>query len=237
MSQDTLPNLDESAFAPIDAQQLFASADERPPRILLLYGSLRERSFSRLCAEEGARVLRRFGAETRIFNPSGLPLPDDAGADHDKVRELRELATWCDGFVWSSPERHGAMTGIMKAQIDWIPLNMGGVRPTQGKTLAVMQVCGGSQSFNAVNQLRLLGRWMRLITIPNQSSVPKAFMEFDEDDRMKPSPYYNRLVDVMEELVKFTRLTRERRDYLVDRYSERVESAEAVSARVNQRSL
>ena len=237
MSEDTLPNLDEGAFAPIDGQQLFATADERPPRILLLYGSLRERSFSRLCAEEGARVLRRLGAETRIFNPSGLPLPDDADADHTKVQELRELATECDGFVWSSPERHGAMTGIMKAQIDWIPLNMGGVRPTQGKTLAVMQVCGGSQSFNAVNQLRLLGRWMRLITIPNQSSVPKAFMEFDDDDRMKPSPYYNRIVDVMEELVKFTRLTRDRRDYLVDRYSERVESAEAVSARVNQRSL
>ena len=237
MSQDTLPNLDEGAFAPIDGQQLSATADERPPRILLLYGSLRERSFSRLCAEEGARVLRRLGAETRIFNPSGLPLPDDADADHPKVRELRELATECDGFVWSSPERHGAMTGIMKAQIDWIPLNMGGVRPTQGKTLAVMQVCGGSQSFNAVNQLRLLGRWMRLITIPNQSSVPKAFTEFDDDDRMKPSPYYNRIVDVMEELVKFTRLTRDRRDYLVDRYSERVESAEAVSARVNQRSL
>ncbi|KAF0282104.1 arsenical resistance protein ArsH [Spiribacter roseus] len=237
MSEDTLPNLDEGAFAPIDGQQLFVTADERPPRILLLYGSLRERSFSRLCAEEGARVLRRLGAETRIFNPSGLPLPDDADADHPKVQELRELATECDGFVWSSPERHGAMTGIMKAQIDWIPLNMGGVRPTQGKTLAVMQVCGGSQSFNAVNQLRLLGRWMRLITIPNQSSVPKAFMEFDDDDRMKPSPYYNRIVDVMEELVKFTRLTRDRRDYLVDRYSERVESAEAVSARVNQRSL
>jgi arsenic resistance protein ArsH len=166
-----------------------------------------------------------------------LPLPDDAEADHAKIQELRELATWADGFVWSSPERHGAMTGIMKAQIDWIPLNMGGVRPTQGKTLAVMQVNGGSQSFNAVNQLRILGRWMRLITIPNQSSVPKAYLEFEDDGRMKPSPYYNRIVDVMEELVKFTRLTRGCRDYLVDRYSERIESAEEVSARVNQRSI
>ncbi|RZU99440.1 arsenical resistance protein ArsH [Spiribacter vilamensis] len=237
MTDDTTPNLDETAFQPNDDSQLFAAPANRPPRILLLYGSLRDRSFSRLTAEEGARILRRLGAETRLFHPSGLPLPDDADADHEKVQELRELATWADGFVWSSPERHGAMTGIMKAQIDWIPLSLGAVRPTQGKTLAVMQVCGGSQSFNAVNQLRLLGRWMRLITIPNQSSVPKAFMEFDDDNRMKPSPYYNRIVDVMEELVKFTRMTRDRRDYLVDRYSERIESADALSARVNQRSI
>ena len=237
MTHDSVPNIEPTAFQPVDDSHLFAAPEDRPLRILLLYGSLRDRSFSRLTAEEGARILRRLGAETRLFHPSGLPLPDDADADHEKVQELRDLATWCDGFVWSSPERHGAMTGIMKAQIDWIPLNMGGVRPTQGKTLAVMQVCGGSQSFNAVNQLRLLGRWMRLITIPNQSSVPKAFMEFDDDNRMKPSPYYNRIVDVMEELVKFTRLTRDRRDYLVDRYSERIESAEAVSARVNQRSI
>ena len=237
MSDETTPNLIEAAFRPVDDASLLTPAGEPPIRILLLYGSLRERSYSKLTALEGARILRRLGADTRVFDPSGLPLPDDAEADHPKVGELRELATWADGFVWSSPERHGAMTGIMKAQIDWIPLNLGGVRPTQGKTLAVMQVNGGSQSFNAVNQLRILGRWMRLITIPNQSSVPKAFMEFDEDGRMKPSPFYNRIVDVMEELVKFTRLTRGCRDYLVDRYSERVETPEAVSARVNQRSV
>ena len=141
---------------------------------------------------------------------------------------------WSEAMVWSTPERHGAMTGIMKTQIDWIPLApIGGVRPTQGKTLAVMQVCGGSQSFNAVNQLRILGRWMRLLTIPNQSSVAKAWDEFDEDGRMKPGPYYNRIVDVMEELMKFTLLTRGQSAYLTDRYSERVESREELSKRVN----
>lgn len=129
------------------------------------------------------------------------------------------------------------MTGVMKAQIDWLPLSVGGVRPTQGKTLAVMQVSGGSQSFNAVNQMRILGRWMRMVTIPNQSSVAKAWGEFDEGGRMRPSPYYNRIVDVMEELVKFTHLTRGRSAYLTDRYSERVESAEQLSKRVNQRSI
>ncbi len=200
----------------------------------MLYGSLRERSFSRFAAEEAARILTRFGAEVRIFNPAGLPLVDETGADHPKVAELRDLVSWCEGMVWSSPERHGAMTGLMKSQIDWITLSLGAVRPTQGKTLAVMQVCGGSQSFNTVNQLRILGRWMRLLTIPNQSSVAKAWNEFDEAGRMKPSPYYDRIVDVMEELVKFTLLTRDIRDHLVDRYSERVESHAALSARVNQ---
>ncbi|MFQ3198900.1 MAG: arsenic resistance protein ArsH [Paraglaciecola sp.] len=208
-----------------------------PPRILLLYGSLRERSFSRLVVEESARLLHAMGAQTRIFNPSGLPLPDDCDPSHPKVVELRELMMWSQGQVWCSPERHGAMTGIMKSQIDWVPLSLGGVRPTQGKTLAVMQVCGGSQSFNAVNQMRILGRWMRMLTIPNQSSVAKAFMEFDDNDQMKPSSYYNRIVDVLEELVKFTLLTRDNADYLVDRYSERVETAEQVSERVNKRSI
>ncbi|WP_422527459.1 arsenical resistance protein ArsH [Serratia fonticola] len=174
------------------------------------------------------------GAEVRIFNPSGLPLPDDAPDSHPKVTELRERVRWSEGMVWCSPERHGAMTGIMKAQIDWIPLSEGAVRPSQGKTLAVMQVCGGSQSFNAVNQMRILGRWMRMITIPNQSSVAKAWQEFDEDGRMKPSSYYDRIVDVMEELVKFTLLTRGNSAYLVDRYRERKESAEELSRRVNQ---
>jgi arsenic resistance protein ArsH len=153
------------------------------------------------------------------------------------VQELRNLAAWCEGMVWCSPERHGAMTGILKSQIDWIPLSVGAVRPTQGKTLAVMEVCGGSQSFNAVNQMRILGRWMRMLTIPNQSSVAKAFLEFDESGRMKPSAYFDRLVDVMEELVKFTLLTRDVAPYLVDRYSERKETADALSQRVNQRSI
>lgn len=235
---DTVPNLDEACFQPVDQGRLFNTPrSTHAPKILLLYGSLRERSYSRFATEEAARILRRFGAETRIFNPSNLPLPDDADATHPKVGELRELVTWSEGMVWCSPERHGSMTGIMKAQIDWIPLSLGAVRPTQGKTLAIMQVSGGSQSFNAVNQLRVLGRWMRMITIPNQSSVPKAFLEFDDAGRMKPSAYYDRIVDVMEELMKFTLLTRDVSSYLVDRYSERKESAEALSKRVNQRTI
>ncbi len=202
-----------------------------------MYGSLRKRSFSRLVIEESARILQALGAETRVFDPTGLPLPDSEDDTHPKVKELRELMMWSEGQVWCSPERHGSMTGIMKAQIDWVPLSLGAVRPTQGKTLAVMQVEGGSQSFNVVNQLRVLGRWMRMFTIPNQSSVAKAFLEFDDNDRMKPSGYYNRIVDVMEELVKFTLLLRDNKDFLVDRYSERVESAEQLMKRVNQRSL
>ncbi|MEQ1939402.1 arsenical resistance protein ArsH [Mesorhizobium sp. CN5-321] len=235
---DTFPNVVEDQLKPIDAAALFdVERASHPPRILMLYGSVRERSYSRLATEEAARILRKLGAEVRVFNPAGLPLPDSAPADHPKVKELRDLSLWSEGQVWCSPERHGSMTGIMKAQIDWLPLSLGGVRPTQGRTVAVMQVCGGSQSFNAVNQLRILGRWMRMFTIPNQSSVAKAFVEFDEAGRMKLSPYYNRIVDVMEELVKFTLLLRDRADYLTDRYSERVESAEAVSKRVNQRSI
>ena len=234
----TLPNVDGALFVTPDPADLNPQtrATHRP-RILLLYGSLRARSFSRLVTFEAQRLLEAMGAETRIFDPTGLPLPDGAPEAHPKVQELRELAAWSEGMVWTSPERHGAMTGIMKAQIDWIPLSVGAVRPTQGKTLAVMQVCGGSQSFNAVNQMRVLGRWMRMITIPNQSSVAKAFLEFDEADRMKPSSYYDRIVDVMEELMKFTLITRDVSPYLVDRYSERKESAEALSKRVNQRSI
>ena len=229
------PQLSEDHFQNIDEDALFGGAPSRhAPRILLLYGSLRARSFSRLMTEEAGRVLSRLGAETRTFDPSGLPLPDDADSEHPKVRELRDLVSWSEGMVWCSPERHGAMTGIMKSQIDWIPLSLGAVRPTQGKTLAIMQVSGGSQSFNALNQMRILGRWMRCITIPNQSSVPKAFQQFSDDNRMKPSAYYDRMVDVMEELVKFTLLTRDRSAYLVDRYSERKETGEALIARVNR---
>ena len=205
------------------------------PRILLLHGSLRTISFSRLMNEEAARVLEALGAETKIYDPSGLPLPDECDVDHPKVAELRDLVNWCEGMVWCSPERHGTITGIMKAQIDWIPLSLGAVRPTQGKTLAVMQVNGGSQSFNTVNALRVLGRWMRMITIPNQSSVAKAFLEFDDDGRMKPSGFYNRMVDVMEELVKFTLMTRDVSPYLTDRYSERVEGGQQLIDRVNSK--
>ncbi|MHC8406807.1 arsenical resistance protein ArsH [Pseudomonas sp. TMB3-21] len=228
-----LPNLDLTLFE----EKSTATPHEHKPRILLLYGSTRERSFSRLLVEESARLLKHFGADVRIFNPSGLPLPDDAPVEHPKVQELRELMLWSEGQVWCSPERHGAMSAVFKAQIDWVPLELGAVRPTQGKTLAVMQVCGGSQSFNVVNQLRVLGRWMRMFTIPNQSSVPKAYMEFDEAGRMKPSPFYDRVVDVMEELVKFTVLLRGHQAELVDRYSERKETAEQLMARVNQRSI
>jgi arsenic resistance protein ArsH len=229
-----LPQLDAASFAIPNAAQLQHPQPNHTPRFLLLYGSLRTRSFSRLLTEEAARILTLMGGEVKIFNPSGLPLPDDAPETHPKVAELRQLCAWSEGMVWCSPERHGAMTGILKAQIDWIPLSIGAVRPTQGKTLALMQVCGGSQSFNAVNQMRVLGRWMRMITIPNQSSVAKAFLEFDEHDRMKPSAYFDRVVDVLEELYKFTLLTRGNANYLVDRYSERKESAEALMQRVNQ---
>ncbi len=217
---DQLPSLDQR-FAHIRPATGLGEFDP-PPRILLLYGSLRARSYSRLAVEEAARLLQFFGAETRIFDPSELPLPDQiAGDDHPAVHELRELSMWSEGHVWCSPERHGQISGVMKAQIDHLPLSMGGMRPTQGRTLAVMQVSGGSQSFNAVNTLRQLGRWMRMFTIPNQSSVAKAFQEFDEDGRMKPSSYYERIVDVMEELVRFTVLLRPHTEQLVDRYSER----------------
>ncbi|MCW2361875.1 MULTISPECIES: arsenical resistance protein ArsH [Sphingobium] len=217
---DHLPALDRAYAIPRPA--LGIGEDQPPPRILLLYGSLRERSFSRLAVEEAARLLRFFGAETRIFDPSDLPLPDQVpGDDHPAVHELRALSLWSEGQVWCSPERHGQITGIMKAQIDHLPLEMKGLRPTQGRTLAVMQVSGGSQSFNAVNTLRLLGRWMRMFTIPNQSSVAMAYKEFDEAGRMKPSSYYDRIVDVMEELVRITVLMRPHAAQLVDRYSER----------------
>lgn len=226
-----LPALDLGHLPPPDLDRL--EPDRRvghAPRILLLYGSLRERSYSRLLTEEAARILRRLGAETRTFDPHGLPLPDDASAEHPKVMELRALSNWSEGQVWCSPERHGTLTGVFKSQIDWLPLAQGAVRPTQGRTLAVMQVSGGSQSFNAINAMRLLGRWMRMVTIPNQSSVAKAWQEFDQAGRMRASPYYERVVDVMEELVKFTWLLRDRSDYLTSRYSERRAAAGQAAA-------
>lgn len=232
----TFPALVPDLFD-VPTQDRFAAkaTSQHRPRFLMLYGSLRERSYSRLLTYEAARLLEAMGGEVKIFDPHGLPLPDDAPETHPKVQELRSLAHWAEGMVWTSPERHGAMTGIIKAQIDWIPLSVGAVRPTQGKTLAVMEVSGGSQSFNAVNQLRVLGRWMRMIAVPNQASVPKAFLEFDESGRMRPSAFYDRVVDVMEELFKFTLLTRDVSPYLVHRYSERKEDAAELSKRVNQR--
>ena len=244
-----LPNVVPGALRPVDPDEYARAGDPRhPPRILILHGSLRSRSYSRLLAEEAGRLLAALGCEVRHFSPLGLPLPDtpfedgepgEGGepSDHPKVAELRDLAAWSEGMVWVSPERHGAMTGIMKAQIDWIPLSLGGVRPTQGKTLALAQVSGGSQSFNTLNQMRVLGRWMRMVTIPNQSSVPQAWGQFGGDGRMLPSPLYMRVVDVCEELVRFTWLTRGRSRMLTDRYSERVESVAETSARVNQKAI
>ncbi len=229
---DNLPALDQRFVHARPGVGL--APDGHPPRILLLYGSLRERSYSRLATEEAARLLQRFGAETRIFDPRELPFPDQIAADdHPAIKELREHAFWSEGMVWCSPERHGQITGLMKAQIDHLPLSIGGMRPTQGRTLAVMQVSGGSQSFNAVNTLRLLGRWMRMFTIPNQSSVAKAFEEFDESGRMKPSSYYDRIVDVMEELVRFTILMRPHGSQLVDRYSERKAAGKVIDPKTD----
>ena len=234
---DTFPALNDEHLQPINPEGLRPALATHMPRILVLYGSLREVSYSRLLAFEVRRLLERLGCEVQIFDPAGLPLPDEAPVSHPKVQELRDLSQWSEGQVWISPERHGAMTGIMKSQIDWIPLSVGSVRPTQGKTLAVMEVSGGSQSFNAVNQLRVLGRWMRMITIPNQSSVAKAFQEFDAGGRMKPSSYYDRVVDVCEELLKFTILTRDASSYLTDRYSERKEEAAELEKRVALKSI
>lgn len=233
----TLPNIDINLLDRPSFTKIQAKALNHPPRILLLYGSNRDRSYIRLAVMEAGRILEHFGAEVKIFHPKDLPLPEDADVEHVKVKELHALLAWSEGMVWCSPERHGSISSIFKAQIDWIPLANGAIRATQGKTLALMQVSGGSQSFNSLNQMRILGRWMRMITIPNQSSIAKAFLEFEEDGRMKPSPYYDRIVDVMEELYKFTLLTRGQASYLTDRYSERKESAEELSKRVNQKSI
>ena len=227
---DSMPALDRARFAAPDPDALRGPVSRHKPRILLLHGSLRARSYSRFLADEAERLLIAMGCETRRYDPAGLPLPDDSDASHPKVQELRALSLWSEGQVWSSPERHGTLSGVMKSLIDWVPLEEGGVRPTQGRTLAVMQVSGGSQSFNAVNAMRLLGRWMRMVTIPNQSSVPKAYELFDAAGRLPAGPHYERVVDVCEELVRFTRLVRDNADVLVDRYSERVARAARLNA-------
>lgn len=232
-----LPNVVPAALEVPDFSRLNAPNLQHKPRILMLYGSLRERSYSRFLTLEGQRLLEAFGAEVRVFHANGLPLPNDVPDTHPKVQELREAMLWSEGQVWTSPERHGAMSAVMKAQIDWIPLPGGAIRPTQGRTLALMQVSGGSQSFNAVNQMRILGRWMRMVTIPNQSSVAKAFQEFDDDGRMRPSSYYDRVVDVMEELVKVTLINRGVSGYLTSRYSERKETASKLEERVGIKSI
>ncbi len=224
-----LPNIVFEHLPDPEAELLADNGPGHRPRILLLYGSLRPESYSHKLALEAERILRQLGAETRVFDPHELPMLDSCGKDHPKVQQLREWSQWSEGQVWVSPERHGTLTGVLKNQIDWLPLEEGSVRPTQGRTLAVMQVSGGSQSFNVVNALRVMGRWMRMVTIPNQSSVPKAWQEFDANGRMRPSPYYDRVVDVMEELIKFTLMVRGRSDYLVDRYSERKGAAEAAA--------
>ncbi len=233
MTDTTLPALDQAQFHPPNPADLTGPVSRHKPRILLLHGSLRARSYSRFLAGEAERLLIAMGCETRRFDPAGLPLPDATDPSHPKVQELRALSLWSEGQVWSSPERHGTLTGVMKCQIDWLPLSEGGVRPTQGRTLAVMQVSGGSQSFNAVNAMRLLGRWMRMVTIPNQSSVPKAFELFDPAGRLPAGPHYERLVDVCEELVRFTWLVRDNATELVDRYSERMERAGKAAAAAN----
>lgn len=232
-----LPNVVPGAFEVPDFSKLIAPSLDHKPRILMLYGSLRERSYSRFLTLEAQRLLEAFGAEVQVFHANGLPLPNDAPDTHPKVQELREGMLWSEGQVWTSPERHGAMSSVLKAQIDWIPLPGGAIRPTQGRTLALMQLSGGSQSFNALNQMRVLGRWMRMVTIPNQSSVAKAFQEFDDAGRMKPSSYYDRVVDVCEELVKFTLVNRGIASYLTSRYSERKEAAAKLDERVGMKSL
>jgi len=210
----------------VNLKPTYNNTSTHKPRVLMLYGSLRAQSFSRLAAEEAGRVLELMGAEVKFYNPKGLPLFDqNESINHPKVKELRDLVQWSEAQVWSSPEIHGNMSGVMKTQIDWIPLSMNAVRPTQGKVLAVMQVTGGSQSFNAINNMRILGRWMRMLTIPNQSSVAKAYNEFNENGQMKYSSYRDRLVDVMEELMRFTYLTRDQKEFLVDRFSERTAKA------------
>ncbi|KXG53143.1 Arsenate resistance ArsH [Penicillium griseofulvum] len=225
-TEDWVNNLDLATAADMAENNLRATNQRL--KVLVLYGSLRKRSYSRLVAFEASRILFRLGCDVRVFDPEGLPIKNDSDTAHPKVQELRELSLWSDGHVWVSPEQHGNLTAVFKNQIDWIPLSTGSVRPTQGRTLAITQVCGGSQSFNAVNSLRILGRWMRMFTIPNQSSIPMAYTQFPDegqpgDQHLKPSGNRDRLVDCMEEFVKYTILMRPHIELFGDRFSEREE--------------
>ncbi|KAK2754292.1 hypothetical protein FQN54_007172 [Arachnomyces sp. PD_36] len=216
---DSVMNLMENQLRSPDGARL---------KVLVLYGSLRRRSYSRLVALEASRILFRLGCDVRVYNPTGLPMKNDVEHGHPKVQELRDLSKWSDGHLWVSPEQHGNLTAVFKNQIDWIPLKTGSVRPTQGRTLAIAQVCGGSQSFNAVNSLRILGRWMRMFTIPNQSSIPKAYTHFPDegapgDQHLMASDNRARLVDCMEEFVRYTILMRPHMELFGDRFSERME--------------
>ncbi|KAJ5138403.1 uncharacterized protein N7515_003251 [Penicillium bovifimosum] len=226
VTDDWVSNLDLTTVTELAEQNLKATNERL--KVLVLYGSLRKRSYSKLVALEASRILFRLGCDVRVFDPEGLPMKNETDVSHPKVQELRELSVWSDGHVWVSPEQHGNLTAVFKNQIDWIPLSTGSVRPTQGRTLAVAQVCGGSQSFNAVNSLRILGRWMRMFTIPNQSSIPRAYTQFPDegqpgDQRLMPSGNRDRLVDCMEEFVKYTILMRPHIGIFADRFSEREE--------------
>ncbi|EJT75214.1 hypothetical protein GGTG_05151 [Gaeumannomyces tritici R3-111a-1] len=236
-NSDWVMKLELAAAAKMVETEILSQGKDRL-RVLVLYGSLRSRSYSKLLAYEASRILFRLGCDVRVYDPSGLPVKDDQQHDHPKVQELRELSKWSDGHVWVSPEQHGNLTAVFKNQIDWIPLSTGSVRPTQGRTLAIAQVNGGSQSFNAVNSLRILGRWMRMFTIPNQSSIPKAWTHFtDADDpvdggsRLKPSSNRDRLVDCMEEFVKYTIIMRPHFDLFGDRFSEREDAKAKAKAK------
>ncbi|KAL8754330.1 MAG: hypothetical protein Q9199_004423 [Rusavskia elegans] len=226
--QDWVAQLELStALKIVDLQILRSNSYCDRLKVLVLYGSMRKRSYSRLLAFEASRILFRLGCDVRMYDPSGLPVKDDVQHSHPKVQELRDLSKWSDGHVWISPEQHGNLTAVFKNQIDWIPLSTGSVRPTQGRTLAIAQVSGGSQSFNTVNSLRILGRWMRMFTIPNQSSIPMAYTQFTDENannggsRLMPSGNRDRLVDCMEEFVKYTLVMRPHFDLFGDRYSER----------------
>ncbi|KAG0640172.1 hypothetical protein HOY80DRAFT_1136176 [Tuber brumale] len=223
--KDWVSELELDTVERISKEHLLGRGEE-PLKVLVLYGSLRVRSYSRLMAYEACRILHRLGVDVRVFDPKGLPMKDDVSMDHEKVQELRGLSAWSDGQVWCSPEQHGTVTAVFKNQIDWIPLSTGSVRPTQSRTLSIIQVNGGSQSFNTVNWLRILGRWMRMFTIPNQSSLPKAYTQFSEEGRLSASGNRDRLVDCMEELVKYTWVMRPHFESWGDRFSERKERAE-----------
>ncbi|KAL8860027.1 MAG: hypothetical protein Q9178_003576 [Gyalolechia marmorata] len=225
---DWVDNLELSTATTMAAEYMQRTGERM--KVLVLFGSLRQRLANDLLVGpfEASRILFKLGCDVRVYDPTGLPVKDDVQHQHEKVQELRDLSRWSDGHVWVSPEQHGNLTAVFKNQIDWIPLSTGSVRPTQGRTLAIAQVSGGSQSFNTVNSLRILGRWMRMFTIPNQSSIPKAYTQYmsgegDDDGRLRSSGNRDRLVDCMEEFVKYTIVMKPHFALFGDRFSERQE--------------